>query len=168
MKRWRLLDCNSVAKHLLPPVVVMCCWHSFQGRREGGKEERKKGRAGERKEGKEKGRRERRQEGGKGDRKEGKKKGGGKEEGKTKGSPPTLGLGGIPLGGGTVGPCSKNISISWILLPLGSDRKAKALFKSSMRGHERSSRKTLASYIQIVAFKEFWDYLESEIPKMML
>ena len=25
MKRWGFLDCNSVAKHLLPPVVVMCC-----------------------------------------------------------------------------------------------------------------------------------------------
>ena len=49
----------------------MCCWHSFEGRREG---RRKKGREGERKERKEKGRRERR--------KKGKKKEGGKEEGR--------------------------------------------------------------------------------------
>ena len=49
--------------------------------KEGGKEERKKGREGERKEGKEKGGRERRKEEG-------------KEEGRTKGSPPPLGLGG--------------------------------------------------------------------------
>ena len=84
MKRWSLLDCNSVAKHLLPPVVVMCCWHSFEGRREG---RRKKGREGERKEGKEKGRRERRKEEGK---EEGRRERRRKDEGKSS----SLGFGG--------------------------------------------------------------------------
>ena len=62
-----------------PPlsVVVMCCWHSFEGRRE---ERKEKGKEGERKE-KRKGRRERRKEEG-------------KEQGRTKGSPPPRGLGG--------------------------------------------------------------------------
>ena len=38
----RFLHCNSVAKHLLPAVVVMCYWHSFEGRREGRRKEGKK------------------------------------------------------------------------------------------------------------------------------
>ena len=75
--------------------------------KEGRKEERKKGREGERKEKKEKGRRERRKEEGK---EEGRRERRRKDEGKSSSSR-FVGVGGIPFGGGTFGPWSRNIYI---------------------------------------------------------